>query len=223
MKEYLVHGTNVNNLIKILQDGYIDNKPAKKDIIMLKHKPSNQIFTQLIYKDIPKQEKQFPHWWNSGIILDKSILKDYPFYLTGVGGFSDKFENGMKNEYAIIHSDGNLSRMPSLKKLKNHINKFMEKDIIIGKGMKLYDGGIKFMHSHEILFNQKIPLDKYCIKIITYTTNNKLHTEDKDDKLKNKLIELAKEKNIPLIFRENYIPIKHKKPFNELINIIESN
>jgi hypothetical protein len=221
MKEYLVHGTKQENLIKILQDGYIDNKPSKKDIIMLKHKPSNQIFTQFIYKDIPKQEHQFPHWWNSAIILDKSILKDYPFYSTGVGGFSDKFENGMKNETAIIHSDGNLSKMPNLTKLKNHINKFMEKDIIIGKGMKLYDGGIKFMHSHEILFNQKIPLDKYCIAIIMYKYKD--NTNTKYIKELNKISELAKEKNIPLKIIDISLIIEKKKIFNELINIIESN
>ena len=187
---------------------------------MLKYNPSNQIFTQLIYKDIPKQEKQFAHWWDSAIILDKSILKDYPFYSTGVGGFSDKFENGMKNETAIIHSDGNLSRMPSLTKLKNHINKFMEKDINIGDGRKLFDGGIKFMHSHEILFNQKIPLDKYCIALIMYSYNDNKDT--KYNKIIEKIIALAKEKNIPLIFRD-YKTIDKKEPLNSLINSIENN
>jgi hypothetical protein len=220
MKEYLVHGTKLENLIKILQDGYIDNKPDKKDIIMLKHNPSNQIFTQLIYKDIPKQEHQFPHWWNSAIILNKSILKDYPFYSTTVGGFSDKFENGMKSDNVIIYGEGNLSRMPNLTKLKNYINKFMEKDIIIGKGMKLYDGGIKFMHSHEILFNQKIPLDKYCMALIMYK-----YKDNKDSnysKQINKITELAKEKKIPLKIIDISLIIEKKKIFNELINSIES-
>ena len=121
MKEYIVHGTNYDNLIKILENGYIDNKPAKKDIIMLAHKPSNQIFTQFIYKDIPNQAHQITHWWSCAIILDKSILKDYPFYSTTVGGFSNKFENGMKSDSAIIHGDGNLSRMPNLTKLKKQM------------------------------------------------------------------------------------------------------
>lgn len=30
MKDYIIHGTQVEKLIKILQDGYIDNKPKKK-------------------------------------------------------------------------------------------------------------------------------------------------------------------------------------------------
>ena len=62
--EYIIHGTSDENLIKILKDGYIDNKPIKKDIIILKDKPSNQIFTQLIYRDIPEQHDQRPHWEN---------------------------------------------------------------------------------------------------------------------------------------------------------------
>jgi len=62
MKEYIIHGTKVENLIKILQDGYINNKPLKKDIIILQNKPSNQIFTQLVYKDIPNQADVVPHW-----------------------------------------------------------------------------------------------------------------------------------------------------------------
>jgi hypothetical protein len=179
---------------------------------MLAHKPSNQIFTQLIYKNIPNQAHQITHWWNCAIILDKSILKDYPFYSTTVGGFSNKFENGMKSDSAIIHGDGNLNRMPNLIKLKNYINKAMNETDTI------YYNTDKFMYSHEILFNQKIPLDKYCIKIITYTKNNKF---EKFDTIKNKLVELAKEKKIPIVFRENYTPSKHKEPFNDLINIIE--
>ena len=119
MKEYIIHGTKVENLIKILQDGYINNKPLKKDIIILQDKPSNQIFTQLVYKDIPNQSNQIVHWGTCAIVLDKQLLKDYPFYATRIGGFSDKFENGKTNEETIIYGDGNLTKMPILTKLKN--------------------------------------------------------------------------------------------------------
>ena len=152
--DYLIHGTQPDNLIKILKDGYIDNKPIKKDIIILKDKPSNQIFTQLIYRDIPEQHDQRPHWWSCAIVLDKKILKDYPFYATYVGLFKDNFDNGKtNNEETIIYGEGNLSRMPNLTKLKNIINKKMEMESLMA--------GLDFMHSHEILFNKKIPLDKY--------------------------------------------------------------
>lgn len=210
MKEYIIHGTQPTNLIKILDDGYIDNKPAKKNIMMLKNKPSNQIFTQLVYYNIPNQEKQIPHWFSCAIVLDKSILKDYPFYSTPVGSFSNKFENGKENEDMIIYGDGDLNKMPNLTKLKSKINKNMENNLL---------GNLQFMHTHEILFNKKIPLDKYCIKIMISGTN----ADYKDNKEIEKIIDLAKEKNIPLKFRDYKISGKNEKPINKFIDSIESN
>ena len=125
MKDYIIHGTKLENLINILQDGYINNTPSKKDSTMLKDKPSNQIFTQLVYKNIPNQANQIPHWWNCAIVLDKQLLKEYPFYATRIGGFSNTFENGKTNEDTIIYGNGNLTTMPKLTKLKNVINKYL--------------------------------------------------------------------------------------------------
>ena len=204
MKEYIVHGTTPQNLIKILQDGYIDNKPSKKHITMLQDKPSNQIFTQLVYKDIPNQKEQIQHWFSCAIILDKNILKDYPFYATDIGGFKDKFENGM-NENAIIYGDGNLTKMPNLTKLKNKINKKMKENKFLGN--------VEFMHTHEILFNRKIPLDKYCIKILLKIC--------KHSKIIDKIIKLGKETNITIQIID-YKTIDKKEPLNSLINSIES-
>ena len=208
MKEYIIHGTKVENLSKILQDGYINNKPSKKDIIILQHKPSNQIFTQLVYKDIPNQADVIPHWWDCAIVLDKKILKDLPFYATRIGGFSDKFENGKTNEETIIYGDGNLNKMPNLTKLKNVINKIMKRDNLYGD---------EFIHSHEILFNQKIPLDKYCITIIM-RWNKTFY----DPKLIDKLIKLSKEKNISIKFRDYKLRGKNEKPIDNFIDSIES-
>ena len=208
MKEYIIHGTKVENLSKILQDGYINNKPSKKDIIILQHKPSNQIFTQLVYKDIPNQADVIPHWWDCAIVLDKKILKDLPFYATRIGGFSDKFENGKTNEETIIYGDGNLNKMPNLTKLKNVINKRMKRDNLYGD---------EFIHSHEILFNQKIPLDKYCITIIMRW--NKTYY---GSKLVDKLIKLSKEQNISIKFRDDKLRGKNEKPIDNFIDSIES-
>jgi hypothetical protein len=94
-------------------------------------------------------------WGMCAIVLDKKLLKDYPFYATHIGGFSDKFENGKTSEETIISGDGNLPKMPSLTKLKTAIAKRMD-----------WNTSIAFMHSHEILFNKKIPLDTYCKCII---------------------------------------------------------
>ena len=208
MKEYIIHGTKVENLIKILQDGYINNKPLKKDIIILQDKPSNQIFTQLVYKDIPNQSNQIVHWGTCAIVLDKQLLKDYPFYASHVGGFSDKFENGKTNEETIIYGDGNLTKMPILTKLKNVINKRMKKDNLYGD---------EFIHSHEILFNQKIPLDKYYIKIMLIGKKNQF-----DSKIIDKILNLAKEQNISIKFRDDKLRGKNEKPIDNFIDSIES-
>jgi hypothetical protein len=209
MKEYIVHGTQPENLIHILQDGYIDTKPPKKNRTMLKNKPPNQIFTQLVYKDIPNQKEQIQHWFSCAIILDKKILKDYPFYSTGVGSFRDKFDNGIHNENSIIHGEGNLTRMPNLTKLKNKINKKMENNFL---------GNVEFMHTHEILFNHKIPLDTYCIKILIIGNH---FTNAKDKKIMEKIIDLGKEKNIMIQFRD-YKNMDKNEPINSFINSIES-
>lgn len=209
MKDYIIHGTKLENLINILQDGYINNTPSKKDSTMLKDKPSNQIFTQLVYKNIPNQANQIPHWWNCAIVLDKQLLKEYPFYATRIGGFSNTFENGKTNEDTIIYGNGNLTTMPKLTKLKNVINKYLINNRIGNSG---------FMHSHEILFNQTIPLDKYCIKLMLI--GKKHHY---DSKMIDKLIDLAKAKNIPLKFRDYKLRGNNEKPINNFIDSIESN
>ena len=206
--DYLIHGTQPENLLKILKDGFINNKPDKKYIGMLQNSPSNQIFTQLIYRDIPNEKEQRPHWGMCAIVLDKKILKDYPFYATYVGGFKDNFDNGKtNNEETIIYGEGNLSRMPNLTKLKNIINKRVKTNALDSAG---------FMHSNEILFNKKILLDKYCKCIIIYGTYLK-------EKEKQNIIELANNTNIPIKFYD----IKRENKFkgfglNNFIDIIEN-
>ncbi len=48
--------------------------------------------------------------------------------------------------------------MPNLKNLKNNIENAMNKNIIFKS--------TQFLHSHEILFNKKISLKKYCKLIV---------------------------------------------------------
>ena len=190
--EYIIHGTQAKNLIKILKVGYITNDPDKKDIVMLKHQAQpKQIFTQLVYKDIPNEKIKKPYWMSCAIILDKKILKDYPFYATIIGSFKIKFEDGKTSEDTILYGEGNLTRMPNLSKLKTKINH-----------------GFDFMHSHEILFNKKIPLDIYCKCIVLgpYIT-------PKEEK---SIIELAATIDIPVKKNSEFLGI------NKFIDIIES-
>ena len=82
MKEYIIHGTTVKNLEDILNSKYIEANINNKNKGMLKDNLVNQIFTQLLYRNLPNENIQIPHWWDCALILDKKILKDYPFYAT---------------------------------------------------------------------------------------------------------------------------------------------
>jgi len=195
--EYIIHGTQPINLINILKDGFIDNEPIKKYRTMLKTSPK-LIFTQLIYPDIPNETKQNPHWLQCCIVLKKELLKDYSFFVTPVGGFD------AKEKQIILQSDGNLSKMPSIVKLKKYINKTLE------------TSPTDFMHSHEILFDKKIPLDKYCKCIIMYDYNL---TDKKEKAQKLEIIELANKLNIPVITRKISMRNKGINNFIEVVNL----
>ena len=120
-------------------------------------------------------------------VLSKQLLKDYPFYATGIGGFLDNFDDAFDDkikdsEDIIIKSPkGGLSRMPNLMKLRNVINDYCKKDSSLEK--------LTYMHSHEILFGNDIPLEKYCVAVIanSYT----------DDKKNSELEKLCSMLNIP--------------------------
>jgi len=221
--EYIIHGTQIKNLIKILKDGYINNDPDKKDISMLKDwTKTKQIFTQLVYYDIPEQNQTIPHWWSCAIVLDKQILKDYPFYANNVGGFKNNFDNGLINNDTnpkydstiFIRGKGKLNKIPSLTKLKKHISNYMTK-----KAPAIFNKE-KFQYSHEILFNKKIPLDKYCKKIMILGKKNQYKDEQT---LIDSIVNLAEERNIPLKFRDYKLKGKNEKPINNFINSIEKN
>jgi len=162
MKEYIIHGTTVKNLEDILNSKYIQANINNKNKGILDPSQSvNQIFTQILYRNLPNENIQIPHWFNCAIILDKKILKDYPFYATYIGGFLNNFNdafinNSKKKIYA--KGKGNLLRMPNLKNLKNNIENIMNKNTILKSA--------QFLNSHEILSNKKISLKKYCKLII---------------------------------------------------------
>jgi len=226
--EYLVHGTYYENLLNILKDGYIDIKPKSKNaIIMLDDKPPRQIFTQLLYYDIPNQANTIPHWMTSAIILDKQLLADYPFYATHITGFKKKFNNGLINNKSntkydneiLVRGKGNLEHIPNLSKLKNHIATRMYVKSPIDSNY------FKFRNSHEILFNKKIPLEKYCktIMILGKKGDYKNSKGNRESIIIKEIIELAKQNNIPLKFRDYKLRGNNVKPINNFINSIESN
>ena len=69
---------------------------------------------------------------------------------------------------------------------------------------------MSFMHSHEILFDQKIPLKKYC-KYILY----------KGSKIPNNIIKYALKLEIPI---KSYDPeLKNTYGLNNFIDLMEKN
>ena len=198
MSEYIIHGTSIENLNKILKDKYIKIKPNTKNRMIPNNKNINQIFTQLIFKNIPNSGFQHPHWFTHGIVLKKQILKDLPFYASELGRFSYSFDDAMKRKDLLAKGDGNLKKYPDLKELKTHIKNYVKK----GKT------SIDFIHSHEILFNQNISLEKYCVCIIV-----KGHF--KNEKIINNL-------KIPIIYREIIPTIpKPGKEYNIINEVID--
>ena len=204
MKEYIIHGTYTDNLEGILEDGFISINNEKTDEYekMISEK-INQIFTQLIYINIPNEKVQKTHWYNYAIVLDKKILKDYPFYACNIGDFYDQFNDAFLPEAdrVYVKSSGKLKRMPNLTKLKNEITK---------RAMRL--DYMDFIHSHEIMFNKNIPLKKYCLCIVV---------ERELERVPQKIIDLANKLEIPLKNHSISTNPFYVVGINDLIDIIE--
>ena len=197
MKEYIIHGTTSENLENILKSKYIEANINKKGQGVLDNSQAvNQIFTQLLYRNLPNENIQIPHWSKCCLVLDKKILKDYPFYATVIGGFYNKFSDAFVKNETLVKSKGNLTKMPNLKKLKEHIITIMKNN-----------QNISFIHSHEILFSKRISLKKYC-KLILYC----------DNIIPENIILLASQLNIPI---KQYGYINKKFVGNGLNNFID--
>ena len=123
--------------------------------------------------------------------MNTEILKDLPFYATHIGGFLDNFQNAFlkkdtdKHNDIIIKSLGHLSKKPNLTKLKNYIKKIM---------LLQSSDNTTFIHSHEILFGQKIYLKDYCKCIVI--------REDTTEKEYKQIKMLCDRLDIPLVVRE---------------------
>ena len=85
--------------------------------------------------------------------------------------------------------------MPILTKLKTYINKYM----------KSRDDNVSFIHSHEILFNKKINIKKYCLGIIIYAHSPEI------SKIYNK-----EYKNIEKLANKYGLFVKYEIPKNKM-------
>jgi len=203
MKYYIIHGTTDKNLVNILKSGYLETKTSKV----------NQIFTHLLYRGLPDQKNQMTYWNECCLILDKQILKDYPFYATNILGyyknFLDAFNKDARN--ILVKSKGKLNVAPDLKILKEHIVKIMKERL---KSQNT------FVFSHEILFNKKIPLKKYCKciiygKPIIYSIYDPRRDTIYPKIIPKKLLLLASKLNIPIKYYYDYYGL------DNLIDVIE--
>ena len=212
---YVIHGTDEDNSIKILKDGMIKINEGKDDQGIMINYNIGQIFTQLIYKNIFNENIQKPFWIRVCFIFKKDILKKYPFYAVGIGGFYDSFEEGMnKKSEKVVFGKGNLKIMPKLKKLKDFINFNMKRK---------KSSTINFIHSHEILFGNNLPLED-CIGIVYIKTvkDNGENFNKEDEEYIKKLNKLSKKYNLFVKIgkkEKNYIK---GYGINNFIELIES-
>jgi hypothetical protein len=177
---YIIHGTFRKNTLSILHDGYLNTSKENNQKIL--EKSINQIFTQMIYTGMPYESNQKPYWWDDCFILSTNILKDKKFYGNIGLGHCDKFEDCMDDNNTLktdIKGKGKLKKNPNLTKFKTKLNRHLKNKL--GPGMDI----IGFMHSHEILFKNKINLKKYCVGLVLYS---KKHVNYKEiTKIANKL------------------------------------
>lgn len=177
MALYVIHGTSLNNLSHILKSSQLETHPKYgRKFLDTEHYNPHQIFTQILFTDLPNESNQRPHWSEVGIVLDKKILKDKKWYATRIGSFLEQFNNAFKTEsnkkqLTQEHQDSgilarnakpNAARIPSLKKLKDHITNEIGNNLIKPKGLC----ELNFMHSHEVLFGENISLEEYGVAIV---------------------------------------------------------
>ena len=68
MIEYIIHRTTVKNLEDILNSKYIEANINNKNKGMLQNNSVNQIFTQLLYRNLSNENIQIPYWFDCAII-----------------------------------------------------------------------------------------------------------------------------------------------------------
>lgn len=223
---YVIHGTSLDNLEQILKKGVLETNPKNAQKFLDKeHFDPKQIFTQILFNDLPDEENQRPHWFSVGIVLDKRILKDKKWYATGIGGFLEKFTDAFKDKDTCKGKDkdntkinilaknelrpGQAARIPSLSKLKKHISARLEKGGL---------NDVEFMHSHEVLFGEDISLEEYGVGImIVEWVYNKILTKAQQDKMNAR----CKELGIPIILYNGTRRLIKPLGINNAIELID--
>ena len=206
---YVIHGTRKpENLIHILKDGYIDNKPTGVTMLNKDNHPE-QVFTQLTFRDMPNEEIQLPFFWSREggccVVLKPEILRDLPFYATGLGRFKQRFRDGLGDPESIIASKGRLQRIPDMSALKEHIIKRVSPKPKRPK-VGVLPPYMNYTFSHELLFGRRIYLKRYCKCVIIYA----------DLPEKERIQRVCEERGISLKI------LKQTRGINNFIDLIDS-
>jgi hypothetical protein len=157
--EFLSHSlghTSLDTLRAIKKDGGLRVPDDIEDDYddSIKPKPfvyCHYLFSELDYKPGSSASLNY-HGFSGGISfwIDPKILQDLPFYVCPSTMYGYCIEN---KEDILLSGKGKRKRMPSLEKLRRHINQKMQKN----RERKKYNGMLDFTLSHEILL-KKIPL-----------------------------------------------------------------
>ena len=197
---YVIHATRIKNLINILKNGYINNKPIG-DTMLDKQDHPEQVFTQLTFREIPMEQKLYPFFTLGGccIVLNPDILRELPFYATRFGRFRQRFCDGLTDPESIMVGQGHLDRVPDMTPLKKDIIRRVD-------AAPKWVGVDKFATSHEILFGRRIYLERFCKCILVYRRG----PETKQ------IRELCKKRGIPFKI------LQRIKGIEQFIDLIES-
>ena len=157
---FILHGTLGKNVIPILESKKLKTGGLHRRTV-IRDPPTDQLFTQLVYKGIPYQATQQPYHYDCCFVFDSSVLKKLPFYAVTCGGFGSTFSEGMeKKAFHLARGSGKCQRMPILKRLKTTIDATLVD--------RPWLQSLAFIHSHEVMFGQDIPLEKFCVAVIIH-------------------------------------------------------
>lgn len=151
MWEYFIHDSHLHSLSSILNDKQLEtNEPAEDGI--------KGVYMHLLFDTLKYTNK---YWRYNALALSKDhiiygfdtyILKHFPFKIC-----PDMYY-GKNCKDVLLEGNGNLTRKPSLLKVKHHINK------------EITSHYYSYIKSHEVIILKNIPLS-LCKFIIIHKEN----------------------------------------------------
>lgn len=187
---YFIHATHGLDILNILKSGFIKKSGVIGDESLKseEHYCRKGMYCHYIFDELPRITPSFI--WNFAqnkypiFVLDPYICKEYEMYVCN----NMKYGSCKKNkEEQIMHTAGNLKRMPVLSKLRNYILNVIYRIVEAAITDKNFPADIRkdvlersYITFHECIFSQNIPI-KY-IRAIMYP-NQTIEVKDKNGKI----------------------------------------